>query len=44
MKNKWIKNKPPTIDEKHSRDDFFFLWFLVFLDFDTLKYFNAIFM
>ena len=43
MKNKWIKNKPPTIDEKHSRDDFF-LWFLVFLDFDTLKYFNAIFM
>jgi hypothetical protein len=28
MKNKWIKNKPPTIDEKHSRDDFFF--FMVF--------------
>jgi hypothetical protein len=27
MKNKWIKNKPPTIDEKHSRDDFFFMVF-----------------
>jgi hypothetical protein len=26
MKNKWIKNKPPTIDEKHSRDDFFFFY------------------